>query len=146
METAKRDPTAVERAVEAVGGPTKAAHACGVSNAAIYQWFDLGHVPRSRYAVLLAEASGVPVRELAGLPPLRDPDGLPTVGERTGSSRTATGTLEANGEDDAEADAAASVSALGRRRCYAAPAVRKRRRRPANIQDYDAMPLWPLAA
>lgn len=60
-------PNPVRLAVKAAGGPTKAALACLVSGAAVYQWIKLGHVPRTIHAVRLAAASGVSTRELAGL-------------------------------------------------------------------------------
>lgn len=62
-------------AIRQAGGATAAAHACRVSNSAIYQWLELGFVPRSKYAVLLAEASGVSVRELSGLSAEPEPPG-----------------------------------------------------------------------
>ena len=47
----KKKNSAVERAVKAVGGPTKAAGICGVSNTAIHKWIRRGSVtllkPRS---------------------------------------------------------------------------------------------------
>lgn len=67
----------VEVAVEKVGGPTKTAHACGVSNSSVHQWLDLGYVPRSKHAARLSAASGIPVWVLAGLAedPGSDPRG-----------------------------------------------------------------------
>lgn len=63
---------AVERAVRAVGGPTKASHVCAVSAYAVYKWRRAGAVPDARSALLLAAASGIPAWELAGL--AADPD------------------------------------------------------------------------
>lgn len=67
--------SAVDEAVAKVGGPTKASHICGVSNTSVQQWKTLGYIPRSKFAVLLAEASGVAVGLLAGLPAGEGPGG-----------------------------------------------------------------------
>jgi len=60
---------AVERAVQAVGGPTQASHICDVSVWAIRIWRKTGIVPDTRAAILLSEATDgdISVRELAGL-------------------------------------------------------------------------------
>ena len=57
--------TTVARAVEAVGGPTKAAAICGVSNTAIHNWLRKGRVTSLRSALKLAERSGIPIEEFA---------------------------------------------------------------------------------
>jgi DNA-binding transcriptional regulator YdaS (Cro superfamily) len=51
----------VARAVRAVGGPTKAAVLCGVSNTAIHDWIRKGHVSLLKHAVRLSRASQVPI-------------------------------------------------------------------------------------
>lgn len=48
---------AVEQAVQAVSGPTKASHICRVSYKAICNWRERGIVPNGRKAFLLAEAA-----------------------------------------------------------------------------------------
>lgn len=62
----KRDANAVERAVAAVGGPTKAARVCGVSNSAIHKWINQGSISLLRHAIALSRASGVPIEEFVG--------------------------------------------------------------------------------
>ena len=57
----------VQRAIDAVGGPTKASFITQFSAAQIYNWRDQGYVKDGKAAVLLARASGVPVEELVGL-------------------------------------------------------------------------------
>jgi len=57
----------VARAVELVGGPTRATVLTGFSAAQIYNWRDQGFVKDAAACCLLAEASGLPVQELAGL-------------------------------------------------------------------------------
>ena len=59
MGTRKRKVAAgaVQEAVTAVGGPKWAAAYCDVSQEAVYQWLELGHIPRGRFAVLLARAT-----------------------------------------------------------------------------------------
>lgn len=63
---AGRKSNAVARAVELVGGPTKAARICGVSNAAVHKWIQIGEVSFLRSALRLSRASGVPIEEFAG--------------------------------------------------------------------------------
>jgi len=58
---------AVEEAIQAVGGPTKASYVCRVSVGAIWKWRQTGRVSDGRAAVLLSEESGVPVKALVGL-------------------------------------------------------------------------------
>ena len=57
--------TAVARAVKAVGGPTKAAILCEVSNAAVHDWLRKGRVTSLRSALKLSEKSGIPIEEFA---------------------------------------------------------------------------------
>ena len=56
----------VARAVAAVGGPTKAAVMCGVSNTAVHRWIRSGRIILLRHAVQLSRASGVPIEEFLG--------------------------------------------------------------------------------
>jgi DNA-binding transcriptional regulator YdaS (Cro superfamily) len=62
----KRGQNAVARAVAAVGGPTKAARVCGVSNSAVHKWINQGSITLLRYALSLSRASGVPIEEFVG--------------------------------------------------------------------------------
>jgi DNA-binding transcriptional regulator YdaS (Cro superfamily) len=62
----KRQENAVARAVELVGGPTKAARLCGVSNAAVHYWIRSGSVRLLRHALRLSQASGVPIEKFVG--------------------------------------------------------------------------------
>ena len=57
---------AVARAVAAVGGPTKAARLCGVSNTAVHRWIQFGNVALLRHALRLSRASGVPIEQFVG--------------------------------------------------------------------------------
>jgi len=56
----------VARAVAAVGGPTKAARLCGVSNTAVHRWIRFGSVALLRHGVLLSRASGIPIEQFVG--------------------------------------------------------------------------------
>lgn len=63
---------ALERAIEALGGPTPTSHALVISYWTIRTWRNAGRVRDSRYAVLLARAAqaagaDVTVDELAGV-------------------------------------------------------------------------------
>jgi DNA-binding transcriptional regulator YdaS (Cro superfamily) len=60
---AGRDNNAVARAVALVGGPTKAARICGVSNAAVHKWIQIGEISYLRSALRLSRASGVPIEQ-----------------------------------------------------------------------------------
>jgi DNA-binding transcriptional regulator YdaS (Cro superfamily) len=62
----KRGQNPVARAVAAVGGPTKAARVCGVSNSAIHKWINQGSITLLRHALALARASGVSIEEFVG--------------------------------------------------------------------------------
>jgi hypothetical protein len=64
----RRQDNAVTRAVEVVGGPTKAARICCVSNAAIHKWLQRGSISLLVHAVRLSRASGVAVEEFVGEP------------------------------------------------------------------------------
>jgi DNA-binding transcriptional regulator YdaS (Cro superfamily) len=57
----KREENFVARAVRLVGGPTKAATLCGVSNTAIHDWINKGHVSLLKHALRLSRASGIPI-------------------------------------------------------------------------------------
>lgn len=59
----KDQESAVARAVAAVGGPTKAATLCGVSNTAVHRWIRSGGVALLRHALALSRASGVPIEQ-----------------------------------------------------------------------------------
>lgn len=62
----KREENAVARAVAVVGGPTKAARLCGVSNAAVHYWMHSGSVRLLRHALRLSQASGIPIEQFVG--------------------------------------------------------------------------------
>lgn len=49
----------IQRAVDAIGGPTKLSNILGVSNAAIHAWVRKGRVPDLDMATLMAEKSGI---------------------------------------------------------------------------------------
>jgi|HubBroStandDraft_1064217.scaffolds.fasta_scaffold1600563_1 hypothetical protein len=57
----KKEENFVARAVRLVGGPTKAATLCGVSNTAIHDWINKGHVSLLKHALRLSRASGIPI-------------------------------------------------------------------------------------
>jgi DNA-binding transcriptional regulator YdaS (Cro superfamily) len=61
--TKKAEGNPVARAVAAVGGPTKAARLCGVSNAAVHRWMLSGSVTLLRHAIRLSRASGIPIEQ-----------------------------------------------------------------------------------
>jgi hypothetical protein len=61
--TPRKKDNAVGRAVSAIGGPTKAAGICGVSNTAIHKWIRRGSVTLLKHALRLSRASGIPVEE-----------------------------------------------------------------------------------
>jgi len=62
----KAEGNAVARAVAVVGGPTKAARLCGVSNAAVHRWIRSGTVILLRHALRLSRASGIPIEQFVG--------------------------------------------------------------------------------
>ena len=61
-----RKTNAVASAVSALGGPTKAARICGVSNAAVHKWIQRGSINGLRHALRLSKASGVPIEQFVG--------------------------------------------------------------------------------
>jgi hypothetical protein len=63
LTKAKQEQNPVERAVLAVGGPTKAARICGVSNAAVHKWIQRGSISLLRNALRLSRASGISIEE-----------------------------------------------------------------------------------
>jgi len=66
MKRSQRRSNAVARAVARVGGPTKAARVCKVSNSAIHNWIQSGSVGLLRHAFRLSRASGIPIEEFVG--------------------------------------------------------------------------------
>lgn len=64
--------SAISRAIEAVGGPTKAGVLLGRSTQAIHKMRARGYCEKAADAVLLARYSHVSVAELAGIPDERD--------------------------------------------------------------------------
>ena len=62
----KKKDNVVGRAVSTVGGPTKAAGICGVSNTAIHKWIRRGSVTLLKHALRLSRASGIPIEEFVG--------------------------------------------------------------------------------
>ena len=64
--TRKAEINAVARAVAVVGGPTKAARLCEVSNAAVHRWIRSGSVILLRHALRLSQASGIPIEQFVG--------------------------------------------------------------------------------
>ena len=63
----QRDENVVACAVRLIGGPTKAATLCGVSNTAIHDWIQKGHVSLLKHAVRLSRASGIPIEKFVGV-------------------------------------------------------------------------------
>lgn len=51
----------VKVAIERLGGPTKAAHLLGVSNATVHSWARNQRVPNIDLALKMAKASGIEV-------------------------------------------------------------------------------------
>jgi DNA-binding transcriptional regulator YdaS (Cro superfamily) len=62
----KLEGSAVARAVALVGGPTKAARLCGVSNAAVHRWMNSGSLSLLKHALRLSRASGIAIEEFVG--------------------------------------------------------------------------------
>jgi len=62
----RRAENVVARAVALVGGPTRVATLCGVSNTAVHDWINKGHVSLLKHAVRLSRASGIPIEEFVG--------------------------------------------------------------------------------
>lgn len=57
-------PNWVKRAADLIGGPTKTAHAVGVSNSAVHAWMKKGRVPNIDKAKILAKLSGIELLKL----------------------------------------------------------------------------------
>ena len=57
----------VQEAVDAVGGIIKACALAGTTPTTMYAWLKAGHVRLAKPCLLLADASGVSARRLAGL-------------------------------------------------------------------------------
>jgi hypothetical protein len=66
MTRRKRKGNSVARAVSRVGGPTKAATICRVSNSAVHNWIQSGNIGLLRHALRLSRASGIPIEEFVG--------------------------------------------------------------------------------
>ena len=49
-----------------VGGPTKAARICRVSNSSVHNWIQSGSVGLLRHAFRLSRASGIPIEQFVG--------------------------------------------------------------------------------
>jgi DNA-binding transcriptional regulator YdaS (Cro superfamily) len=62
----RAEENAVAKAVAAIGGPTKAAVLCGVSNTAVHRWIRSGRIILLRHAVQLSRASGIAIEEFLG--------------------------------------------------------------------------------
>jgi hypothetical protein len=62
----RKGESAVARAVAILGGPTKAARICRVSNAAVHKWINRRSVPLLKHALLLSKASEIPIEEFVG--------------------------------------------------------------------------------
>ncbi|MGF6635085.1 DNA-binding phage protein [Paraburkholderia sp. MM6662-R1] len=56
----------IKIAVDRIGGPTKVAHACSVSNATVHNWLSSGHIPNIDKAKIVAKESGIDLRLLRG--------------------------------------------------------------------------------
>lgn len=56
----------VKIAVDRLGGPTKTAHACAVSNATVHLWLNAGRIPNIDKARIVAIAAGMDVQLLRG--------------------------------------------------------------------------------
>lgn len=54
----------VKAAVDRLGGPTKAAHAAGVSNATIHAWIKRRRISNIDKAKLLSKLTGIEVQQL----------------------------------------------------------------------------------
>lgn len=58
----------VSRAIQIVGGPTKAACLLNVSGSCIHRWIANDYIPNIDYARKLADVSGVPADQLRRVP------------------------------------------------------------------------------
>lgn len=66
MKRRKSKENVVARAIALVGGPTKAARLCRVSNSAVHSWIQSGRVGLLRHAARLSRASGIPIEQFVG--------------------------------------------------------------------------------
>ena len=77
----------VAAAIERVGGMVAASAICRVSNNTMCLWRNKGCVTKAAPAVLLANASGIPVEALAGVVNWSQPEEeTPLAGRRGGSA------------------------------------------------------------
>src|SRR5262252_8704482 len=73
----------VVEAIRRLGGPSQVSYLCRISVAAVYKWRDHGRVTNARCAVIVAEATGMSVKELVGLGVGNGgPDDVGTAGRR----------------------------------------------------------------
>ena len=63
----RQEPNPVAVAIAAVGGPTKTANLCGVSNVSVHAWRNAGRIPQAQHAVILAKATGIRLEALLGV-------------------------------------------------------------------------------
>ena len=56
---------AVKAAVKKAGGATVVARALGITTEAVYQWIRNEHVPRTEYALWLADRGKTPIARLS---------------------------------------------------------------------------------
>jgi hypothetical protein len=56
----------IKIAVDRIGGLTKAAHACSVSNATVHNWLSSGRIPNIDKARIVAAESKIDVQLLRG--------------------------------------------------------------------------------
>jgi DNA-binding transcriptional regulator YdaS (Cro superfamily) len=54
----------VKKAVDQIGGPTKAAHALTVSNTTIHDWIKSNRIPNIDKAKLAAQLTGIDIQKL----------------------------------------------------------------------------------
>lgn len=107
MSKPTRSENAVDRAVQMVGGPSKAGRLCDVSYWAIYAWRTQGGIPDSRACIILSRATGIPFEELAGMPAVGGETPDPTMLDTSG--RTLTAGVRRQGRTERRAEASASA-------------------------------------
>lgn len=56
----------IKIAVDRIGGPTKVAHTCSVSNATVHNWISSGRIPNIDKANIVAKETGIDVQLLRG--------------------------------------------------------------------------------
>jgi len=56
----------IKTAVDRIGGPTKTAHICSVSNAAVHNWLKKARIPNIDKARIVEKQSGVELQLLRG--------------------------------------------------------------------------------